>query len=109
MGVFNKDPDMAQRGKSEGEHSGPVPDKVTTEELEKPNNSDSEVLAVSAVTEINRLMSELASARDYLKAEAERIKQETTRLKTMSKAAVASVQAISHNLSKWQVTKKDAA
>jgi hypothetical protein len=100
---------MAQRGKAVGEHWGPVLDKVTTEELEKPNNNDLEVLADSAVTEISRLMSELASARDYLKAEAERIKQETTRLKTLSKAAVASVQVISNNLSKWQLAGKDAA
>jgi len=97
------------REKGEGELWGPVLDKATTEELAKPNQADPEVLAVSAVTEIDKLMGELVSARDYLKAEAERIKRETTRLKTLSKTALASVQIISDNLSTWGVNGREPA
>jgi hypothetical protein len=109
MAISNKESDTRPHAKAEGEPWGPVLDKVTREELAKPNDSDPEVLAVTAVTEIDKLMGELASARDYLKAETERIKRENTRLKTLSKTALASVHIISDNLSKWRGNDKEAA
>jgi hypothetical protein len=53
-------------------------------------------------------MEDLRSARDYLKEEAERIQRETAQLKTMSKAALASVHLVSGNLSKWRDDQKAA-
>jgi hypothetical protein len=109
MAISNKESDTRPHAKAEGEPWGTVLDKVISEELAKPNDSDPEVLAVTAVTEIDKLMGELASARDYLKAESERIKRENTRLKTLSKTALASVHIISDNLSKWRGNEKEAA
>jgi len=109
MASSNKEPATGPQAKAEGEHWGRVLDTVTSEELAKPNDSDPEALAVTAVTEIDKLTGELVSARDYLKAESERIKRETTRLKTLSKTALASVHIISDNLSKWRVDEKETA
>jgi len=53
-------------------------------------------------------MTELTSARNYLTAETERIRTETARLNNLSKSALASVDMISENLSKWNA-KKEAA
>jgi hypothetical protein len=72
-------------------------------------DSDAGVLAASAVAEIDKLMSDLVSAREYLSAEAERVRRETARLRSLSKTAVASVQIISDNLSKWRQNGKQAA
>ena len=71
--------------------------------------SDADSLAASAVKEIDKLMGDLVSARDYLSSEAGRIKRETARLKNLSKTAVASVHIISDNLSKWRQNGKQAA
>jgi predicted PilT family ATPase len=93
----------------EDEFWGQVLEKVTTEQLAPGTDSESEALATSAVAEIDKLMSELVSARDYLMAEADRIKRETARLKNLSKTAVASVHIISDNLSKWRENGRQAA
>src|SRR3954452_4312336 len=79
-----------------------------SEELGNPTQSDPEHFAITAVTEIDKLMEDLRSARDYLKEEAERIQRETAQLKTMSKAALASVHLVSGNLSKWRGDQKAA-
>ena len=71
MASSNKEPATGPQAKAEGEHWGRVLDTVTSEELAKPNDSDPEALAVTAVTEIDKLTGELVSARDYLKAESE--------------------------------------
>ena len=70
---------------------------------------DAGALAASAMSEIDKLMVDLVSARDYLSTEVERIKRDTARLKNLSKTAVASVQIISDNLSKWRMNEKQAA
>jgi hypothetical protein len=77
-----------------------VRDKVS-EVLGTDAELDAEVVAAFAVAEINKCMEGLASAREYLSAEAERVKRETDRLKALSKTAVASVHAISENLRGW--------
>jgi hypothetical protein len=66
MASSNKEPATGPQAKAEGEHWGRVLDTVTSEELAKPNDSDPEALAVTAVTEIDKLTGELVSARDYL-------------------------------------------
>jgi hypothetical protein len=76
---------------------------------EDGEDSDAGVLAASAVAEIDKLMGDLVSAREYLSAEAERVRRETARLRSLSKTAVASVQIISENLSKWRPDGKQAA
>ena len=85
---------------------GLVVDRAVAEET--GHNAEPEALAASAVNEIERLMGELVSARDYLNAESERIKQENVRLKNLSRTALASVHIISDNLSKWRENGKAA-
>jgi hypothetical protein len=84
-------------------------EKVEAGEAEDAEDSDLGILAVSAAAEIDKLMGDLVSAREYLSAEAERVKRETARLRSLSKTAVASVQIISDNLSKWRHNGKHAA
>jgi hypothetical protein len=93
----------------EDEFWGQVLDKVNTELAGKSNHEESDAAAVAAVSEIDKLMGELGSARDYLTAEAERIRRETARLKSLSNTAVASVRIISDSLSKWRENGKEAA
>ncbi len=93
----------------DSEFWGQVLDKAGIEEPAKANDGDADALANSAVAEIDKLMGDLVSARDYLVAEAERIKRETARLRNLSKTAVASVHIISDNLSKWRENGKQAA
>jgi hypothetical protein len=89
----------------EGEFWGQFVDK-TTEEFVEENDSGPQALAASAMAEIDRLMDDLASAREYLMAEAERVKRETTRLNNLSKTAMASAHIISDNFRKWQQSAK---
>ena len=100
--------DAETREKGEGQSFEPVLNKTASEELLKGAETEPEFLAVSAVAEISKLMTELTSARNYLTAETERIRTETARLKNLSKSALASVDMISENLSKWNA-KKEAA
>ena len=60
------------------------------------------------MAEIDRLINDLASAREYLTAEAERVKRETARLNNISKTAMASAHIISDNFRKWQQNAKQA-
>ena len=94
---------------SEDEFWGRIVDKVNTELAGNSNHEELDASAVAAVAEINKLMSELGSARDYLSAEAERIKQEIARLRSLSTTAVASVRIISDNIGKWRKNEKEAA
>src|SRR5215207_4700206 len=87
---------------------GMVVDHASSEETPTGNDGESETLATSAVAEIEKLMGELLSARDYLNVESERVKRENARLKNLSKTAVASVHIISENLSKWRENGKPA-
>jgi hypothetical protein len=85
---------------------GLVVDQAVSEQT--GHDGEPEALAASAVDEIEKLMGELVSARDYLKAESERIKRENARLKNLSTTALASVHIISDNLSKWRENGKAA-
>jgi hypothetical protein len=66
------------------------------------NDSDPQALAASAVAEIDKLMVDLVSAREYLVVEAERVRRETARLNSLSRTAMASMHIISDNFRKWQ-------
>ena len=79
-----------------------------SDQISAKNDGDPDLLAVSAVAEIEKLMGELLSARDYLTAEAERVKRENARLGNLSRTALASVHIISDNLSKWRENDKAA-
>jgi hypothetical protein len=84
-------------------------DKVNTDLAGKSNHEESNAAAAAAVSEIDKLMGELNAARDYLSAEAERIKRENARLKSLSDTALASVRIISDSLSKWRENGEEAA
>jgi hypothetical protein len=94
---------------AEGNFWGTVLDQAAATEPAEGNEGEPDSLAASAVVEIEKLMSDLVSARDYLVAEAERIKRENARLKNLSRTALASVHIISDNLSKWRENGKQAA
>jgi hypothetical protein len=55
-----------------------------------------------SIAEIERLIGDLQAARNYLKAEAERIQQETARYAHLSDTASASVKIIIESLSQWR-------
>jgi hypothetical protein len=95
---------------TEGQFWASALDKAVADGTEETvEESDAGALAASAVAEIDKLMGDLVSAREYLSAEAERIQRDTARLKSLSKTAVASVHIISDNLSKWRPNGKQAA
>jgi hypothetical protein len=91
----------------DGESWGQLVGKKTGVFVEE-NDSDPHALAASAVTEIDKLMGDLVSAREYLMAEAERVKRETARLNNLSKTAMASMHIIFDNFRKWQQDGKQA-
>jgi hypothetical protein len=94
---------------TDGEFWEKVLDNAIEEQPAKGEEPEPEPMAISAVAEIDKLMGDLISARDYLMAEAEKIRRDTLRLKALSKSAVASVQVISDNLAKWRENNKEAA
>jgi hypothetical protein len=55
-----------------------------------------------SIAEIDRLISDLQGARNFLKAEAERIQQETARYAHLSDTASASVKIITESLGQWR-------
>jgi len=55
-----------------------------------------------SIAEIEKLISDLQGARNYLKAEAERIQQETQRYAHLSDTASASVKIITESLGQWR-------
>jgi hypothetical protein len=55
-----------------------------------------------SITEIERLIADLQGARNYLKAEAERIQQDTARYAHLSDTASASVKIITESLGQWR-------
>jgi hypothetical protein len=55
-----------------------------------------------SIAEIERLIGDLQAARNYLKAEAERIQQDTARYAHLSDTASASVKIITESLGQWR-------
>jgi hypothetical protein len=56
----------------------------------------------TSIAEIERLMAELQTARDYLEAEGERVRRLTTRYAHLTQTASASVKIIAESLGKWR-------
>ena len=63
----------------------------------------------NSIGEIEKLMEELRVARDYLKAEGERIRRANARYAHLTSTASASVKIIAESMGKWRITEMDAA
>lgn len=59
-------------------------------------------VAGTSVAEIDRLIAELQSVRDYLQAESDRVQRETTRFTHLSQTALASVKIITESMGQWK-------
>ena len=59
--------------------------------------------AATSIEDIEKLIEELQIARDYLKAEGDRVHRLTTRYAHLTQTASASVKIISESLGKWHV------
>jgi hypothetical protein len=69
-----------------------------------------DVVAAGALSigEIEKLMEELSSARDYLRAEGERVRRINARYAHLTRTASASVKIIAESMSKWRTSEADA-
>ena len=61
-------------------------------------------IAGTSVAEIDKLLDELQSVRDYLQAEGERVEREAARYAQMSQTALASVRIITDSMGAWKGT-----
>jgi hypothetical protein len=59
-------------------------------------------VAATSIAEIERLIGDLQAARNYLKAEADRIEEDTARYAHLSDTASASVKIITESLGQWR-------
>jgi hypothetical protein len=58
-------------------------------------------IAAGSIVEIEKVIGELQATRDFLRAEGERIHQETIRFAQLNQTASASVKIISESISEW--------
>ena len=63
----------------------------------------------TSIAEIEKLMEELRTARDYLKAEGERVRRANARYAHLTSTASASVKIIAESMGKWRTTEIEAA
>ena len=65
-----------------------------------------DIIAAGAISvaEIEKLMEELGTARDYLKAEGERVRRINARYAHLTSTASASVKIIAESMGKWRTT-----
>ena len=80
----------------------------------KPSNATEpgdDIVAAGAISiaEIEKLMEELRTARDYLKAEGERVRRMNARYAHLTSTASASVKIIAESMGKWRTTEIEAA
>ena len=82
-----------ERGLPAGRHSSPT----------EPGD---EIVAFGAVSigEIDKLMEELRTARDYLQSEGERVRRMNARYAHLTRTASASVKVIAESMGKWRTT-----
>jgi hypothetical protein len=57
-----------------------------------------------SIAEIEKLMGELHTARDYLQSEGERLRRDTARYAHLTQSALSSVKMISESMEKWRET-----
>ena len=69
-----------------------------------------DIVAAGALSigEIEKLMEELRSARDYLRTEGERVRRMNARYAHLTRTASASVKIIAESMSKWRTSETDA-
>jgi hypothetical protein len=65
-------------------------------------NSIIDRVAGASVSEIERVMAELAGVRDMLRSEGERVQREITGYASLSQAAMTSMKIIADSLAQWQ-------
>jgi hypothetical protein len=63
----------------------------------------------TSIEEIEKLMEELRVARDYLRAEGERVRRINARYAHLTRTASASVKVIAESMGKWRTTEMEAA
>jgi hypothetical protein len=63
----------------------------------------------TSIGEIEKLMEELRTARDYLQSEGERVRRMNARYAHLTRTASASVKVIAESMGKWRTTEMDAA
>jgi len=78
-------------------------------EINAVERSD-DVLAAgeTSIAEIERLIDQLQAARDFLRAEADRVRQMNARYSHLTRTASASVGILAERLGKWQNAEMDA-
>jgi hypothetical protein len=64
--------------------------------------SEDALIAGASITDIDKLMGELQTARDYLQSEGERVRRMTARYAHLAETASASVKIIAESLGKWR-------
>jgi hypothetical protein len=62
-----------------------------------------------SIEEIEKLMEELRTARDYLKSEGERVRRMNARYAHLTRTASASVKIIAESMGKWRTTELEGA
>jgi hypothetical protein len=70
-----------------------------------------DIVAAGAISigEIEKLMEELRTARDYLQSEGERVRRMNARYAHLTRTASASVKIIAESMGKWRTTELEAA
>ena len=63
----------------------------------------------NSIGEIEKLMEELRTARDYLRSEGERVRRINAHYAHLTRTASASVKIIAESMGKWRVTEMEAA
>src|ERR1700690_1001724 len=63
---------------------------------------DALIAGATSIADIDKLMGELQTARDYLQSEGERVRRMTARYAHLPETASASVQIITESLGKWR-------
>jgi hypothetical protein len=73
-------------------------------ELVEPPVDDALTAGAASIADIDRLMSELQTARDFLQSEAERVRRMNARYAHLAQTASASVKVIADSLGRWRNT-----
>jgi hypothetical protein len=71
-------------------------------------SEDSLAAGAASIADIERLIAELLVARDYLKAEGERVRRVNANYAHLAQTASASVKIIAESIGKWRVPQQDS-
>ncbi len=77
---------------------------VAAELVEPPGDDDALTAGAASIADIDRLMAELQTARDFLQSEAERVRRMNARYAHLAQTASASVKVIADSLGRWRNT-----